>query len=120
MSSQTAYSSGKGAQQPLQDRHYGSKQCVVCCEQFAPTGPTQKSCSDECKRIRRKQKSGQPTLSELDGLTAAENAVHERLLEGLPRAAAHARARSAGEKRVDITLGMLNPLLSPPEGHDFD
>jgi hypothetical protein len=120
MSSQTAYRSGKGAQQPLQDRHYGSKQCVVCGEQFAPNGPTQKSCSDACKRIRRKQKSGQPTPSDLDGLTAAEIAVYERMIDGLPpNALIRARTRSVAEKRMDIILGALHAMLIPPEDSDF-
>jgi hypothetical protein len=114
----TAYRSGKGAQQPLQDRQYGPRQCVVCGEQFAPTGPTQKSCSDKCKRIRRYQNS-QPTVADIDGLSIAENAVYERLIDGLPpNALALARARSAQEKRVEVTLGMLNPMLVPPEGLD--
>ena len=117
----TAYPSGKGAQQPLQDRNYGVKQCAVCGEQFVPTGPTQKSCSDECKRTRRRQKSGQPTLSAVDELTATEIAVYERMTDGLPpNALALARARSAQEKRVEVTLGMLNPMLVPPEGLDLD
>ena len=117
----TAYPSGKGAQQPLQDRQYGPRQCVVCGEQFAPTGPTQKSCSDKCKRIRRRQKSGQPTLSAVDELTATEIAVYERMIDGLPSdALVRARTRSVAEKRMDIILGMLNPMLAPPEGLELD
>jgi rRNA maturation protein Nop10 len=121
MGKQSAYDGQKGAVQAPGASNYGVKRCVVCGEQFAPSGPNTKSCSDRCKRIRRRQKGGQPTLSKVDGLTAAGNAVYEQLVNGLPpNAQACARARGPEAKRVDVTLGMLNPMLIPPEGLDFD
>jgi rRNA maturation protein Nop10 len=121
MGKQSAYDGQKGAVQAPGASDYGVKQCVVCGEQFAPSGPNTKSCSDRCKRIRRRQKSGQPTLPDVDELTATEIAVYERMIDGLPSdALVRARTRSVAEKRMDIILGMLNPMLAPPEGLDLD
>src|SRR6266542_2149776 len=117
MGKQSAYDGQKGSVQAPGASRYGAKQCVVCGEQFVPNGPNSKSCSDECRRIRRRQRSGQPMPSDIDELTAPEIAVYERMIDGLPpNALANARARSVEAKRMDIILGMLNPMLVPPEG----
>jgi hypothetical protein len=73
---------------------------------------------DEWRSLRRLL-LGPDANEEFSGLTRDEHEAYEALIADQdPDVQLHLRLRGTEDKRVDISLGMLNPMYLPPERFD--
>lgn len=105
------------------------KDCRVCGRTFCPAGSSQRTCDDVCRTVdRRRQRAVRgggavpelslaATLDEPDGdeLTPDELRAYDALVEATGGTVLVDRDdRGASQIRIDLRLGMVNPMIFAP------